>query len=571
MEDDPFDFAAIVREVQGSASSAASPAGIDVDKKVLSRARIVAESYAVRGVRVDTGLLLSILETEFGFSLLTFRARVAEVLAEVQRAAPQRPPSPPITHIAPLAAQEVLLGENENDESSAPAPRRASSAATASAPPSRVAAAVTSTSTKRARQPSPPSKSRSNISRAPARRDAESDADVAEEISDGDKKEEEDEDEDDDDDDDSAYSDDDDDDNAIIIVDSDTGGDEKQTNSATPKKSAKTKVLTGKGKSVKKETPSITPAKKPRPTTTTTGRTGETGAGAGAGVGAGAGAGAGAGVTEETHARGPKHSATLPLLLPKSLKSRSTLLVQIEDSKFDLSGAYQLKFWWTLASVRVTRKFSPPPHLPFFSGDVGAIGRLTVIPRSGVILDLKGVQYVGTVVPSCSFFVVGLSGDTAKIESHTTDFLQLEHVSNMLDSLSGALMSGGVDAALLKFDDVMCTEAATTRDTDDEGGAGAGAGAGGGVKTSAAKSPKSKAAKSKTGTKVKGVKSGGVAAKPKKRKGGGSEDDDDSDSGDSEFEVSKKKAKKAVKKAPEEGKLIGRKVRVKKRGGGKKK
>jgi hypothetical protein len=41
-----------------------------------------------------------------------------------------------------------------------------------------------------------------------------------------------------------------------------------------------------------------------------------------------------------THARAPKHSSTLQLTLPKKLRSCSTLLVQIEDPTFDLSGTF---------------------------------------------------------------------------------------------------------------------------------------------------------------------------------------------------------------------------------------
>ena len=323
--DDTFDFAAIVREVQGgigtvggSASSAASPAGID-GPLLLSRARTISESYAVRGVRVDTGLLMSILETEFGLGALAFRARVADVLAEVQRAAPKRAPSPPIISISP----QKLLVESEDDESIAAAPRGASAV-----PRSRVP--VVSTYTKRAPRPSPPFKT--HPSRVSAHRDAESDDDDGEGKNDnvsGDEEGEEVEVEEvSSDDDDSAYSDADiDDDDAIIIVDSDSDSDAKDAKSTTPKKGGKPYVLKGKSK---KETTSMTPSKKARPTT---GRTRE------ADAGTGAGAGAGAGAAEDTQARGPKHSATLPLLLPKNLKSRSTLLVQIEDSKFDLSGA----------------------------------------------------------------------------------------------------------------------------------------------------------------------------------------------------------------------------------------
>ena len=133
----------------------------------------------------------------------------------------------------------------------------------------------------------------------------------------------------------------------------------------------------------------------------------------------------------------------------------------------------------------------------------------------------------------------------------------------MLDSLSGALMSGGIDAALLEFDDVMCTEAAAVHDTvdDEDGGAtpGASAGAGAGAKGKATKG------KGKTKGKATGWandKSGNPALA--KHKAVGSDDDRDGDGeDDSDFEAPAKKATKAkTKKAPGEGKMIGRKVRV---------
>jgi hypothetical protein len=177
-----------------------------------------------------------------------------------------------------------------------------------------------------------------------------------------------------------------------------------------------------------------------------------------------------------------------------------------------------------------------------------------------VILDLKGIQYVGSIVPSCSFMVVGISGDSAKIEAHTTDFLQLEHVSNMLESLSGALTSGGIDSALLDFADVKCTEMAAARNSDDEGEATPGASAGATLKLVQAKA-KSKAV-AETTKKAK-------AAKPKKRKVRGSDDEgsDDGDAdNDSDFgEPAKKKSKSTgstSKKTLPAGKMIGRSVRV---------
>ena len=84
------------------------------------------------------------------------------------------------------------------------------------------------------------------------------------------------------------------------------------------------------------------------------------------------------------------------------------------------------------------------------AGDVGAIGRLVVLPptvagihaggeasssRAGdsdgpqLILDLKGHQYAGVVVPCATLMVVGFGKDEARVESIVTDFIQLEHLS----------------------------------------------------------------------------------------------------------------------------------------------
>lgn len=149
-----------------------------------------------------------------------------------------------------------------------------------------------------------------------------------------------------------------------------------------------------------------------------------------------------------------KLASSMPLTLPRTLKRGRTMLVQIEDPHFDLSG------------------------------DIGAIGRLTAIDgrrgslrNSGIVLDLKGHQFSGTIIPSSSFLVVGFGGKEAKVESIVSDFVQCEHLANLVDGLSGSLVSGS-EAALLKFDDVDAPEGPRLLqvlgdrkggDTDDDG------------------------------------------------------------------------------------------------------
>ncbi|XP_024379826.1 uncharacterized protein [Physcomitrium patens] len=60
------------------------------------------------------------------------------------------------------------------------------------------------------------------------------------------------------------------------------------------------------------------------------------------------------------------------------------------------------------------------------SGDMGAVGRFTVNrPDDELLLDLKGVVYKTTIVPSNTYFVVNVGQMEAKVESIMTDFMQL--------------------------------------------------------------------------------------------------------------------------------------------------
>ena len=83
-----------------------------------------------------------------------------------------------------------------------------------------------------------------------------------------------------------------------------------------------------------------------------------------------------------TRVRSKLPAAELPLVLPRggARAGRTTVLVQADGA----SDAFDL------------------------SGDVGAVGRLTAT-RSGVILDLQGHRYAGSIVPCCTHLVVGIS------------------------------------------------------------------------------------------------------------------------------------------------------------------
>ncbi|XP_024388665.1 uncharacterized protein [Physcomitrium patens] len=60
------------------------------------------------------------------------------------------------------------------------------------------------------------------------------------------------------------------------------------------------------------------------------------------------------------------------------------------------------------------------------SGDMGAVGRFTVNRRDNeLLLDLKGVIYKTTIVPSNTFFLVNVGQTDAKVESIMSDFVQL--------------------------------------------------------------------------------------------------------------------------------------------------
>lgn len=85
------------------------------------------------------------------------------------------------------------------------------------------------------------------------------------------------------------------------------------------------------------------------------------------------------------------------------------------------------------------------------SGDVGAVGRLSVLENheDDFLLDLKGMVYKGTIVPSNTFFVVNIGALEAKVEAIMNDFVQLQPNANIFESetmVEGTLEGFGFDS-----------------------------------------------------------------------------------------------------------------------------
>ncbi len=120
-------------------------------------------------------------------------------------------------------------------------------------------------------------------------------------------------------------------------------------------------------------------------------------------------------------------ASKLPLILSKSASSQSKPILLLQAEKHD--------------------------DALDFSGDVGAVGRLTA-SSSGIILDLQGHRYAGSLVPSNSSLVVSLSklaiciaarpgtvlfagASEAKVEHVCNEFVQLEHLENVIARMGG--------------------------------------------------------------------------------------------------------------------------------------
>lgn len=85
------------------------------------------------------------------------------------------------------------------------------------------------------------------------------------------------------------------------------------------------------------------------------------------------------------------------------------------------------------------------------SGDVGAVGRLSVSANqdNDFLLDLKGVIYKATILPSNTFFVVNIGQTEAKVEAIMNDFVQIQPSANVFDTetmIEGTLEGFGFDS-----------------------------------------------------------------------------------------------------------------------------
>lgn len=106
-------------------------------------------------------------------------------------------------------------------------------------------------------------------------------------------------------------------------------------------------------------------------------------------------------------------NASLPFVFSSKINSKnSTILVQLEDSNLDLSG------------------------------DVGAVGRLHCKTNDTLMLDIKGHQYTGDIVPCASFMIVSMTPTEAKVDAVLNDFCQISRKKNVFDSLKGVVTQG---------------------------------------------------------------------------------------------------------------------------------
>lgn len=295
-DDDPFSF--VLKDVRAAASTsvAAPPTPTDA---ILSRARALATMPGA-----DLGLVMSKLQDDFGAAALPFRMRVADMLSATRRSAPTSP-SPPATFSRRTAPAAIVDDEDEDESPVVTAPARGRSAK----------AAARAASDSESDSPRAAPRARRKGAASPPSDDEEESGDEDESGDDDDN--DEDDDDDDNDGDDETY----DDSDVIIVNDSDSD--------------APTPLAAKKGKASAATRPSaptrLTEKKKPQAKSAMS---------TGAGAGAGASAGAGAGVL--TAPRGSvRLPSTLPLVLPRAFKARRTMLVQVEDPKFDLSGEWK--------------------------------------------------------------------------------------------------------------------------------------------------------------------------------------------------------------------------------------
>ena len=84
-------------------------------------------------------------------------------------------------------------------------------------------------------------------------------------------------------------------------------------------------------------------------------------------------------------------------------------------------------------------------------GDTGAIGRVECKDKRTLSIDIKGDQFLGTLMPSATLMVVQTTPAEAKIEDTFDAFVQCEHQGNIFESLKGKIKAKG------KIDDELFT------------------------------------------------------------------------------------------------------------------
>ena len=193
--------------------------------------------------------------------------------------------------------------------------------------------------------------------------------------------------------------------------------------------------------------------------------------------------------------------ATLPLMLPKSVGSSSTsrsFLVELDerDKAQDLTG------------------------------DSGAVGRVHVEKKKGIILDLKGHQYLAHLRRCPTLLLVSVGEEEAKVEDVVENLCVLTHQHDQLEAMGGKVVSrageeggeeggegggGGDGSDYYRLSDE--SESEGSRKWKKKGGGGGDVGGGGGKKVVSKRS--SGGGGVKKGKGGKGGKGGGGGASRK--------------------------------------------------------
>ncbi|MCO5571927.1 hypothetical protein L7F22_025678 [Adiantum nelumboides] len=87
------------------------------------------------------------------------------------------------------------------------------------------------------------------------------------------------------------------------------------------------------------------------------------------------------------------------------------------------------------------------------SGDVGAVGRISLSSNhdNDFLLDLKGIIYKATIVPSNTFLVVNVGQSEAKVEAIMNDFVQLQPSVNIFETET--MVEGTLEGLDFDFDE----------------------------------------------------------------------------------------------------------------------